>query len=341
MSTYRVIRVDYWSDPKIAEKFTPEDKMIFLYLLTNSKTTQLGIYTLLEKFIAFETGYSKETITSVLDRLEKHEVIKQDKITKEVAITNALRHNIVSGGKPVTDLLRKEISKVKSDMLLTYIYGKQADFWNKSDRPIDTSVMEIFEEELSKRNLPLSKIIKHNVNDNDNDDSYHDSYHDSSDSVNQAEIELKDKNIPMAEVHKIVDRWNEVAPIKSRKIVGDSSRYKELNTIYKRYGLDAIMEMIDKVGKSGFLQGVIKGYNGNYFKNCSLNWCIQDSKFNDILEGKFDDNKNRKEEKTDGEYQQFIYDDGSRNEEDNRPSPADILRRAIEEAERESEKRNE
>lgn len=111
--------------------------------------------------------------------------------------------------------------------------------------------------------------------------------------INKEDMSSSSKNIPMAEVHKIVDRWNEVAPIKSRKIVGDSSRYKELNTIYKRYGLDAIIEMIDKVGKSGFLQGTIKGYNGNYFKSCSLNWCIQDSKFNDILDGKFDNDKGK------------------------------------------------
>lgn len=183
-----------------------------------------------------------------------------------------------------------------------------------------TNVLGGVEENFYNTNTSINTSIKDNMSSSDN-------------------LEPKDKNISMAEVDKIIEEWNKIAPIKSREIVRDSSRYKNLNTIYKRYGLDAITEMINKVGKSGFLQGTIKGYNGNYFNGCSFNWCIQDSKFNDILEGKFDDNKNRKDEKTDGEYQQFIYDDGSRNEEDNRPSPADVLRAAIEAAE--AKERNE
>lgn len=78
----------------------------------------------------------------------------------------------------------------------------------------------------------------------------------------------------------------------------------------------------------------------------NFEWFVRKDSIFNVLNGfydneKFDwlENKNRKEEKTDGEYQQFIYDDGSRNEEDNRPSPADVLRAAIEAAE--AKERNE
>ena len=44
MGIKRVVDVDFWNDEKVMDLFTPEDKLFFLYLLTNPHTTQLGIY---------------------------------------------------------------------------------------------------------------------------------------------------------------------------------------------------------------------------------------------------------------------------------------------------------
>jgi len=74
----RVIDTAFWTDDKVVDMFTPEDKLFFLYLLTNPHTTQIGIYPLNKKIMAFEIGYSIEAIDVLLDRFEnKYHIILQ------------------------------------------------------------------------------------------------------------------------------------------------------------------------------------------------------------------------------------------------------------------------
>ena len=44
MAIYRSIYLSFWDDPKIADSFTPEDKLFMLYCLTNSHTNIIGCY---------------------------------------------------------------------------------------------------------------------------------------------------------------------------------------------------------------------------------------------------------------------------------------------------------
>lgn len=46
----------------VLEEMTPEDKLFYIYLLTNSNTTQIGIYKMTKKEMAFDLGYSIETV---------------------------------------------------------------------------------------------------------------------------------------------------------------------------------------------------------------------------------------------------------------------------------------
>lgn len=173
MGIKRIVDTGFWYDDKVMEMFSPEDKLFMVYLLTNPHTTQLGVYKITKKSMAFEIGYSVEAISVLLDRFEsKYELIKYSAETKEVALKNYLRHSIVKGGKPVEDLLKKEIMQVKDKALLQYVYDGIGDFENLNDTV--------------KKILPLLNINqKENVNDNgndnecendnDNDVSYHDS----------------------------------------------------------------------------------------------------------------------------------------------------------------------
>ena len=161
MAVKRIVDTGFWTDDKVGDSFSPEDKYFFLYLLTNPHTTQLGIYQVTKKLMAFETGYSVEAITVLLDRFSnKYGIIKYSEKTKEIAIKNYLRHSIVKGGKPVEDLLVKEISAVKDKTLLRFVYSNLIEFDN-----LNASVKNI---------LSLMNDID-NDNDNDNDDSLHES----------------------------------------------------------------------------------------------------------------------------------------------------------------------
>ena len=189
MGIKRVVDIDFWTDDKVVELFSPEDKLFMLYLMTNPHTTQLGIYSLNKKIMAFELGYSVEAVSVLLDRFEtKYNIIKYSKETNEIALKNSLKHSIVKGGKPVEDLLIKEIQKVKNKSLLSFVYGGLANQDN-----LNKTVAVILEK--------IKDVIEYdNVNDNDNDVSYHDSYDDSLEEGKKVKKRIKQKASPYTEV---------------------------------------------------------------------------------------------------------------------------------------------
>ena len=159
MSVKRIVDTRFWEDDKVIDYFSPEDKLFMLYLLTNPHTTQLGIYPINRKQIAFELGYSIETIDILLERFEtKYKMIIYSNETKEIAIKNYLKYSVIKGGKPVEDLINKELKQVKNKELIKYVFNNISNIDNI--------------------NVTINNII-HNYNDNDNDDSYHESYHES------------------------------------------------------------------------------------------------------------------------------------------------------------------
>ena len=161
MGIKRVVDVDFWNDEKVMDMFSPEDKLFMLYLLTNPHTTQLGIYAINPKHMAFEIGYSVEVINVLLDRFEnKYGMIKYSSKTKEIAIKNFLRHSIIKGGKPVEDCLLKELAKIKDKSLLEFVYNGI-----NGDESLNTTVKKIL--------LILNNEIQ-NDNENENEVSYHD-----------------------------------------------------------------------------------------------------------------------------------------------------------------------
>ena len=95
MAIYRHVHVDFWKDPKVLEELTPEEKLFFLYLLTNQNTTQIGVYKITKKQIAFELGFSTEVINSLMDRfINNYKRIKYNNETREIAIKNWGKYNL-------------------------------------------------------------------------------------------------------------------------------------------------------------------------------------------------------------------------------------------------------
>ena len=123
MSLYRVISQQFWTDRKIVDEFTPEDKYFYLYLLTNPHTNICGCYEISVKHIISETGYNEDTVKRLLHRFEvEHNVIRYDKSTKEIFIINWSKYNWTTSEK-----FRKAILKVseyiKSEKFKNLILG--------------------------------------------------------------------------------------------------------------------------------------------------------------------------------------------------------------------------
>ncbi|WP_442919985.1 hypothetical protein [Metabacillus sp. B2-18] len=62
MAKFRMVLTGFWREAFTLEKMTTDDKLFYLYLLTNEKTTQVGIYEITKKEMAFELGYSIEIV---------------------------------------------------------------------------------------------------------------------------------------------------------------------------------------------------------------------------------------------------------------------------------------
>jgi DnaD/phage-associated family protein len=119
---YRLVYSDFWTDPRVMEEMSPEDKFFYLYILTNPSTTNCGIYRITKKQIAFELGHSIETVNTIMDRFEmNYKLIAYNKETRELAVKNWGRYNLSRGGKPVIDCLTSELSRVKDKGLIAYV----------------------------------------------------------------------------------------------------------------------------------------------------------------------------------------------------------------------------
>ena len=122
LALYRQIFIEFWKDPKVTEEMSAEDRYALLYLLTNPHTTQIGIYQITKRQMAFDLGYSTESVGAILERFEKLlGIIRYNPETREIAIKNWGKYNLKRGGKPIMDCIRGELEKVKDKNLIEYV----------------------------------------------------------------------------------------------------------------------------------------------------------------------------------------------------------------------------
>lgn len=121
MAIFRNIQMSFWTDPKIADDFSPEDKYLYLYLLTNPHTNLCGCYEISYKQMADETGYTKDRVEKLINNLEKvHKVISYSRDTKEMLLVNWHKYNWTSSPKFRIPML-KEIQTIKNSDFKAFV----------------------------------------------------------------------------------------------------------------------------------------------------------------------------------------------------------------------------
>ena len=121
MAIYRSIRIAFWTDTKIVDEFTPEDRYFYLYLFTNPHTNLAGCYELSLKQAAVELGYDVTAIKSLIKRFDEvHQVVKYSEATREVLLLNWHKYNWTSSEK-FRKPLEEEISQIKEDSFRAYL----------------------------------------------------------------------------------------------------------------------------------------------------------------------------------------------------------------------------
>jgi len=113
MALSRNVRLSFWTDAKVIDDFTPEDRYFFLYLMTNPHTNLCGCYEISKKQVSDETGYTKEVIEKLIKRMsDTHNVIRYSEQTKELIILNWGKYNWTESAK-LRIALEREVENVK------------------------------------------------------------------------------------------------------------------------------------------------------------------------------------------------------------------------------------
>ena len=145
MAIFRKIHTSIWSDSFFIE-LNKDKKLFYLYLLTNEKTKQCGVYEITKRQMAFDLGYSINTVSILLTYFFRKGKIRYNENTNEIAIGNWLKYNSSSSPK-VQSCINKEFMLVKDTLLIEYV------------KSMDTQPQEEKEEEKEEEQKPEENNI--------------------------------------------------------------------------------------------------------------------------------------------------------------------------------------
>lgn len=114
MAIFRNVNMSFWTDSKVVDDYTPEDRYFMLYALTNNYTNIIGCYEISIKQMSNDLGYTKEVVENLLNRFKTlHKTIDYDFDTKELMVVNWHKYNWSSSPK-LDNPLYIAIENVKS-----------------------------------------------------------------------------------------------------------------------------------------------------------------------------------------------------------------------------------
>jgi hypothetical protein len=116
MSKYKPLYSNLWNDPDF-ENFTVEQKLIFIFLITNSGVEKSGIYKITVKQISFYTDTQKEVINEFINKLINLGKIKYDFENGIIFIKNVFKFQkgMIKNKKIMFICLLKNYQMVKTE----------------------------------------------------------------------------------------------------------------------------------------------------------------------------------------------------------------------------------
>ena len=133
MAGYFTVDTAFWSDPDVADNYTPEDKYFYLYLLTCPNANISGCYEISTKQMSYDTGYSRETVERLIERfLSVHKVIDYSKENKEVLVCNWGKYHWTSSQKYIK-ALKNRIDEIKTEKFRKFLTLSLKNFENADE----------------------------------------------------------------------------------------------------------------------------------------------------------------------------------------------------------------
>jgi len=123
MAIYRQVHMKFWSDTYITS-LSLEEKIVFVYLLTNEKTSACGIYEIELGRISFDLRFAPQTVKKILDKFIKDSKIVYSPATSEIAILNWRKYNYCRSPKLLT-LINSQLGAIKNkELVAALVNGK-------------------------------------------------------------------------------------------------------------------------------------------------------------------------------------------------------------------------
>lgn len=132
MTKYRSVQVSFWQDSFVLD-LTPEEKYFYLYLMTNPKATQIGIYELPLKVMELETGYNRETVVKLLNRFVDYKKVVYSNETKEIMLLNWVKHNWNTSPKVITRV-NIELKNIKEENFIKLYHDAVKEVEHNPDK---------------------------------------------------------------------------------------------------------------------------------------------------------------------------------------------------------------
>ena len=256
MAIYRTVSMNFWTDSKVVDEFTPEDRYFYLYLFTNPHTNLSGCYEISIKQMSNELGYNADVINNLINRfIRMHNVIRYSAETKEMLLLNWYKYNWTASDKFKKPLL-KEIQKIKTEDYRIYLQGLYDEYGTDTvsiryPYGIDTTVTV---------SDTVSDTVTVSVSD-----------------INSNSISNKD-----VDYNRIIEMYNSICISYPRVTTLSDARKRAIRARLKMYTYDDFKVLFEKAEESTFLKG---GNDRNWAAN--FDWLLKDSNMAKVLDGNY------------------------------------------------------
>ena len=158
MAIYRTLYTKFWEDDKVLDEMSMEEKLLYIYLLTNPRVKQCGCYAISFHQIFLQTNISKENAKKIIEKFEKElNLVKYSKNTKEILLLNFYKYNWTPSHL-IKACIEKELNEVKEPVFIEYI-KKMIEY----KYPINRVSIPLGEKEKEKENKNKKENINNNI----------------------------------------------------------------------------------------------------------------------------------------------------------------------------------
>lgn len=151
----RSVNTKFWEDPFI-ENLRPEEKLLFLYLLTNPLTNMIGIYEISIKRMSYDTGLTIERVEKALKAFNGKVVYLNDYILLPNFLKNQnLNTNMKTGAMKIYDELPNWLRDSINDKPLEAFESLRNAMLNMKFNMNSNNEVEVEDEEEDENNEGL------------------------------------------------------------------------------------------------------------------------------------------------------------------------------------------